>query len=201
MITLLIVIVTSIISIVAFSNTELLYKFQLNPYQVFHRKQYYRIVSHGFVHANWIHLIINMLVLYSFGIAVESYFQHYFQFPVIAFLILYFGSMVFATITTIRKQKDNHWYNAVGASGAVSAVVFTSIFFNPWSKVYFYGIIGIPGIIMGVLYLAYSYYMTKQSKDNINHDAHFLGAIFGFIFPILLDYNLVSLFISRLLGL
>jgi membrane associated rhomboid family serine protease len=201
MITIIIVILTSIVSIITFSNTGLLYKFQLNPYQVYHRKQYYRILSHGFIHANWIHLIINMIVLFSFGLAVEDYFRQYFEYPTISFIILYFGSMFFATITTIKKQKDNHYYNAVGASGAVSAIVFTSIFFNPWSKVYFYGIIGIPGIIMGILYLLYSYYMSRKSSDNINHDAHFLGAVFGFVFPILLDFKLLSLFISRLLGL
>jgi len=142
-----------------------------------------------------------MLVLYSFGIAVEGYFQQYFNYPILSYLVLYFGSMFFATITTIRKQKDNHYYNAVGASGAVSAVVFASIFFSPWSMVYFYGIIGIPGIIMGILYLLYSYYMSKKSTDNINHDAHFLGAVFGFVFPVIIDFQLISLFISRLLGM
>ena len=201
MVTLIIVILTSIISIITFSNTGLLYKFQLNPYQVYHRKQFYRILSHGFIHANWLHLIINMVVLYSFGLSVESYFYQYFQYPVISYIILYFGAMIFATLTTIKKQKDNHYYNAVGASGAVSAIVFASIFFNPWSKVYFYGIIGIPGIIMGILYLIYSYYMSRKSADNINHDAHFLGAVFGFVFPVILDIGLLSLFISRLFGM
>lgn len=200
MITLVIVIITSIISIVAFNNNEILYKYQLNPYQVYHRKQYFRILSHGFLHAGWLHLIINMLVLYSFGMAVESYFAYYSKAPGLTYLVLYFGSMVFATITTIRKHKDNHWYNAVGASGAVSAVVFTSIFFDPWSKIYFYGIIGLPGIILGIAYLGYSYYMGKKSNDNVNHDAHFMGAMFGFFFPLLIDPQLFLSFISKLIG-
>ena len=93
MITLIIVIITSIISILAFSNSELMYKYQLHPYQVYHLKQYFRIVTHGFLHANWLHLIVNMLVFYSFGIAVERYFEYYFNFPIVAFLVLYFGSM------------------------------------------------------------------------------------------------------------
>lgn len=201
MITLLIIIITSVISITAFNRTEIFYRLQLNPYQVFHRKQYYRIISHGFIHANWMHLIVNMFVLFFFGANVEAYFSQYFEFPILIYLLLYFSSMAIASATTIRKHKDNHWYNAVGASGAVSAIVFTSIFFNPWDKIYLYGIVGLPGILLGGLYLLYSYYMGQRSSDNINHDAHFYGAVFGFLFPIIIDYKLVSLFISRLMGM
>ena len=106
-----------------------------------------RIVSHGFLHADWMHLIINMIVLFSFGSAVEQYFKYYFQFPILYFILFYFLALIISSSLSVFKHKDNHNYNAVGASGAVSAIVFSSIFFNPWQKIYFYGIIGLPGII------------------------------------------------------
>ena len=92
------------------------------------------------------------------------------------------------------------YYSAIGASGAVMAVVFTSIFFDPWNKLYFFGLIPIPGIVFGALYLAYSWYMSKQNKDNIGHDAHFFGAIFGLVYPVIIDPSLLHHFISKLFG-
>ena len=197
--TIIIIIITTVFSISAFSRRELFYKFQLNPYQIYHRKDYKRILTHGFLHADWIHLIINMIVLYSFGSAVENYFNYYFKYPVFYFIIFYILAIVISSIISVFKHKDNHNYNAVGASGAVSAIVFTSIFFNPWQKIYFYGIIGVPGIILGILYLIYSYYMSKKSKDNTNHDAHFVGAIFGLIFPLIIDFSLYKIFTDQIL--
>lgn len=108
--------------------------------------------------------------------------------------------MIMATITTVYRQKDNIWYNSVGASGAVSAVVFTSIFFQPTASIYFYAVIPIPGIVFGVLYLAYSHFMSKRGGDNINHDAHFIGAVFGFIFPVFLEPRLFLVFLDQLIN-
>ena len=201
--TILLIIITSIISIIAFKQRELFDKLQLNPYAVYHKKEWYRIISHGFLHADWVHLFVNMFVLFSFGSSVENIFKQLaangiIKSPILSFVLLYFLSMIFATVTTIAKQKDNHWYNSVGASGAVSAVVFTSIFFQPLAKLYFYAVLPIPGIIFGVLYLAYSHYMSKRGGDNINHDAHFIGAVFGFVFPLFLDPKLITLFIEQL---
>jgi len=204
--TILLIVITSAISILAFNNRELFNKLQLNPYAVYHKKQWYRIISHGFLHADWVHLFVNMFVLFSFGRSVQNIFEHLaangiIKSPILAFVLLYFGSMIFATVTTIAKHKDNHFYNSVGASGAVSAVIFTSIFFQPLANLYFYAVIPIPGIVFGVLYLGYSHYMSRKEKDNINHDAHFIGAIFGLLFPILLDPKLVNVFISQLFNL
>jgi len=202
--TILLIIITSIISIIAFNRRELFDKLQLNPYAVYHKKEWYRIISHGFLHADWMHLFINMFVLFSFGGAVENIFKQLefegiIKSPVLSYVILYFASMIFATITSIKKQKDNYWYNSVGASGAVSAVVFTSIFFHPWTNLYFYAVIPIPGIVFGILYLAYSHYMSKRGKDNTNHDAHFIGAVFGFLFPIMLEPKLIHVFLDQIL--
>ena len=115
------------------------------------------------------------------------------------FLLYYFGAIVIASLTSLFRHKDDPWYNAVGASGAVSAVLFSFIFFNPWELLYFYGVLPVPGIIMGVLYLIYSNYMSRRESDNVNHDAHISGAVFGFVFPLIIDYRLISYFIDRLL--
>lgn len=111
---------------------------------------------------------------------------------------MYLSAIVFSSSISLIKFKDNPMYNSVGASGAVSAVVFFMIFFDPWEKLYLYGLIGIPGIIFGVLYLVYAQYMSRRGGDNINHDAHILGAIFGFVFPLFIDLGLFNYFLSQL---
>lgn len=197
--TLLIIIVTALFSIAAFSRSELTYRYNFNPYQVVHRKQWYRVFTHAFLHANWEHLIINMIVLFSFGNALTRYFHVYFgDNLILLYLGIYVGGIIISSVFTLIKEKDNFNYNAVGASGAVSAVLFACIFFDPLNMIYFFGVIPIPGILFGVLYLGYSYYMGKKSNDNIGHDAHFWGAVYGFIFPILLKPSLLSNFIDKL---
>lgn len=198
--TVFIVIFTALISILAFSRPELMHKLQFNPYQVHHRKQYYRLLTHALLHADWIHLLINMLVLFSFGAAVEYYFEitATIRFPGLIYLLLYVSAVVISSLTTLVKHKDNPRYNSVGASGGVSAVVFTSIFFAPWQNLLLYAIIPIPGVIFGALYLAYSHYMSNKASDNINHDAHFIGAVYGLLFPLLVDISLFGVFIQQL---
>ncbi len=186
-----IVIITAVCSIAAFSIPQLFERFQFNTYQTYHRKQWYRLFTHGLLHADWIHLIVNMIVFVSFGQAVEYYFRElkYMQAierPELVFVVFYVSAIIIASLTTLFKHKDKADYNSVGASGAVSAIVFASIFFNPMHKVYFFGVVPIPGIIFGVLYLAYSQYMSRKGGDNVNHDAHFVGAVYGFFFPVLL---------------
>jgi membrane associated rhomboid family serine protease len=203
--TLIIVIITSVVSILCFTNRDLFDKLQFNHYLVYHKKQYHRLITHAFVHADWMHLIVNMIVLYSFGTGLEYYLKilnadGVLKFPPdICYLIMYFAAMVISSLTTLKKYRDVHYYNAVGASGAVSAVLFACIFFNPWQKLLFWAILPIPGILFGVLYLWYSHYMSKRSNDNINHDAHFLGALFGLTFPILLSPQLLYVFINQLI--
>lgn len=205
MMTYILIAFTAIISIPAFNNHDWFLKFQFNPYQVYHRKQWYRLLTHGFLHASWMHLIVNMMVLFFFGPHVESYLkailgpelQHWYR---LIFLVFYFAGIIIASLTSLYKHKDDPWYNAVGASGAVSAAIFFFIFFNPWELIYFYGILPVPGIIMGVLYLVYSHYMSRREADNINHDAHLTGALFGFVFPLFIDYRLIHYFIDQLMS-
>lgn len=199
--TIIIIIVTLIITVIAFYSDEVMSKMMLNPYQVYHKKEWYRMITHGFLHADWTHLIINMIVLYSFGSNVEAWFGKlkmagYIDSVAITYSLLYFGGIIIASMITLFRHRNNHWYNSVGASGAVSAIIFTSIFFNPLDKLYFFAVIPIPGIVFAVLYLVYSSYMSRRSKDNINHDAHLLGAVYGFTFPLLIDFDLISHFLQ-----
>ncbi|HPE74790.1 MAG TPA: rhomboid family intramembrane serine protease [Draconibacterium sp.] len=199
MITYFIIAVTGLVSYLAFQNHDLMDKLQFNAAKVVHQKQYYRLISHAFVHAGWSHLIVNMFVLYFFGRGIEQYFDYYFGNRTTAyFLLLYFGGILASNLWSLIKHQNNYYYNAVGASGAVSALLFAFIFFNPWEKLYFFGILPIPGILFAVGYLFYSYQMSKKSNDNVAHDAHILGAIFGFIFPVLLKPQLFTQFIDQL---
>jgi len=200
--TILIVIITSAISIYAFSNRALFVQLQFNPNQTWHQRQWYRIISHGLLHANWPHLIVNMFVLFSFGGSIENAFQvmaqlTWFGFPILGYLVFYLLALVISSISTLRKHRNNPWYNSVGASGAVSAVLFCSIFFNPNMTLLFMGIVPIKAYIFGPLYLFYSWYAARNVRDNINHDAHLYGAVFGFCFPLLIDIRLILVFISQ----
>jgi membrane associated rhomboid family serine protease len=178
---------------------------QFNPYQVYHRKEYYRLISHGFVHADWVHLIVNMIVLYSFGSAVENYFGQLevlgmMKYGKVWFTFMYLAAIVVSSLTTLKKHKDHIFYNSVGASGGVSAILFCSIFFNPWAKLGLYFVIPMPAIIFGIGYLIYSQYMSRRNVDNVNHDAHFIGAVFGFLFPLLIKFDFIHIFIDQLFG-
>lgn len=194
--------ITSLISYIAFSNQQLTNKLQFNAAQIIHRKEYYRLVSHAFIHANWPHLIVNMMVLYFFAPNVEAYFEYYFGRKATFYVVgLYFGGILASNIWSLILHKNNYYYNAVGASGAVSAVLFASIFFEPWEPLYLFAILKIPGILFAVGYLFYSYQMSKKQTDNVAHDAHFLGAIFGFVFPILLKADLFDRFLDMLFSI
>jgi len=191
--------VTVLISYLAFQNHDLFSKLQFNAAQIIHRKEYYRLVSHAFIHASWTHLGVNMLVLYFFGRNINAYFGYYFGNRATAyFVLLYFGGILASNIWSLIKHKNNYYYNAVGASGAVSAVLFATIFFNPWDLLYLFAVLPIPGILFALGYLFYSYRMSKKQSDNVAHDAHFLGAVFGFVFPILLKPDLFDRFIDNL---
>ncbi len=200
-IVLIIVIVTAIFTYGAWQREDIFRKFLLSPYEVVHRKRYYQIITHGFLHANWAHLLINMLVFWSFGSVVIQYFDILWgDFKNLMFLFFYLSAIAVSALFSIIKHKDNYYYSAVGASGATSAVVFACIFFAPWNKVYFFGLLPIPGIVFGAIYLIYSYQMAKRGKDNIGHDAHFWGAVYGFVFPLACKPELWEYFYVRLIN-
>lgn len=198
----IIIAITVIISILAWNQDELFSKLKFNPYLARHHKEYWRLVSYGLIHADWIHLGINMFVLYSFGSQVIQYFTLVFPGKgIFYYLILYVGGLFISVAPAFGKHKDNPYYNAVGASGAVSAVLFSSIVFDPMSKIYLFLIpIGIPAIVFGILYLVYSAYMDKKAQDNVGHDAHFWGGVFGFVLTIALNPKLIFHFFNQIFG-
>ncbi len=198
--TIFIIIITAIISIWAFNNREVFDKLIFNAYEIKHKKEGWRFFSYALIHDGWSHLIINMLVLYSFGDIVEIFLKFYFGTKsYIYFFLLYIGGIIFSILFDFYKNKDNVYYNAVGASGAVSAIVFSSIILYPGGSIYLFFIpIPIPSAIFGILYLVYSAYMGKRAKDNVGHNAHFWGAIFGVIFTIILKPKLFLIFLEQI---
>lgn len=197
--TLILIAITVAVSYAGFKSPKLMGQLQFNASKIYYKHEYHRLITHAFVHANWEHLIVNMIVLFSFGLAIEADFkEHFGNLHIIYYALLYFGGILVSNLYALFKYRRDYFYNAVGASGAVSAVLFTAIFFDPWNMIYFFGILPIPGIVFAVLYLVYSYQMSVKQKDNVAHDAHFLGALYGFVFPILLNPRLFELFIDKL---
>lgn len=196
MATYIIIGITAVISYICFSNQGLFDKLAFSPYRTVKNGEWHRLITHGFVHADTTHLLVNMLTLWSFGVYIEQGFQ-YLGLGLGGYLGLYFGGMVAASVYDLIKHKDDYYYRSVGASGAISAVLFTSIFFNPFGKILLFAIIPIPGILFGPLYLIYCQYMNKRGGGNINHNAHFYGAVYGIIYPILLEPGLIQVFLSN----
>lgn len=200
--TLIVIGITALISIQGFQNRELFHKLDFSPYQVTQRKEWYRLLSHVLLHGDWAHLFVNMFVLWSFGSFVESSFETIFgNKSIFYFSLLYIGGAAFASLPALKRHGNNPNYSAIGASGAVAAVLFTSIILSPMSKIGIIFIpIRIPAFVFGPLYIALEYYLDKRGGGRIAHDAHYWGAIFGFIFPIALKPELFLGFINQIFG-
>ncbi len=201
---LLIIAATVIVSFTAFNKPLLFENLKFNAYAIRYGKNYYRFLSYGLIHADMVHLLVNMFVLYSFGRNVEPAFQSLFgTLPGSGvYTFMYVAAIAFSTLVAYGRYRNDPSYNAVGASGAVSAVVFASILLHPQGNIMFIFLpVPIPSPVFGVLYLAYSAYMARRAQDNIGHDAHFYGAVFGFLFPILLQPWLFTRFIQILFNL
>ena len=200
--TIILIVITVAVSYAAFKSPKLMDQLQFNASKIYYKKEFHRLITHAFIHASWEHLFVNMIVLFSFGLAIETYFKLNFgSLHSIYYILLYFGGILVSNIYALFKHRKNYFYNSVGASGAVSAVLFAAIFFDPWNMIYFFGILPIPGIVFAVLYLVYSYQMGKKQNDNVAHDAHLLGALYGFVFPILLNPRLLEIFINKLFNM
>src|SRR5687767_10348436 len=184
-VTLVLIGLNVIYSLVAFSNQDVLSKSIMWPYGVRRYNQYYRFISSGFIHADFMHLAFNMITLYFFGRNVELYFSLYGLGGNISYIILYFIGLIVSDIPSYLQHKDDYNYHSLGASGAVSAVVFAAIVFNPWSGLYVF-FLKISAVLYAVLYIWYCIYMAKRGGDNINHSAHLFGALFGLGFTIAL---------------
>lgn len=191
----LILIFTVVTSIYAFNDHTLYGKFMLHPYSVYRKNKIYTLITSGLIHSDWMHLIFNMMTFFFFAFSLEA------QIGSLRFGLIYFLSLILSDIPSVLKHKDDFWYNSLGASGAISGVLFSYILFYPLSKLYLFFIpIGIPAVLFGGLYLMYCVYASKQSRDNINHDAHFFGALTGIIITILIIPGIVPHFLSALVG-
>lgn len=186
-----------------FQDQSIIDRFAFVPYRVWRDKEWYRVLTGGFLHANFPHLLFNMITLFFFGPVLELY-----ALGLENFLIVYFGSELAAHLIPLYKYKDSPTYAAVGASGAISGVVFAFILFAPLEPLYLFFIpIGIPAIILGIAFLAYSAYASRRPQSGasifgkIAHEAHLGGALGGLVLTILLQPSVLTRFFRQLLGL
>ncbi len=188
---LIIVILTVLISYQGFSNADFTEKSLFVPYKVKYQKEYYRIFSHIFIHADWTHLSFNMISLYFLGSFLEDQWNYSFGIQASFYLIaLYFGGAIVATLWPYFRNADNPAYRSLGASGAVSAVIFAAMLWNPELELYLMFIpIPIKAYVLAPLYLFFEYYSLKRGGSGIAHDAHIGGALFGILFVLLVDFN------------
>ncbi|MDY0905082.1 rhomboid family intramembrane serine protease [Pedobacter sp. CFBP9032] len=186
---------TLVTSLYAFYDQSLYGKFMLHPYSVSKGNKVFTLITSGLIHADWMHLFFNMFTFYAFAFTLEQMMGSW------QFGLMYFIALILSDLPTVFKHKDDFHYNSLGASGAISAVLFSYILYNPLSKIYIMFIpIGIPAVIFGGLYLVYCAYASKNSRDNINHDAHFFGALTGLIFTVIFVPGIIQHFIAALTG-
>ncbi|RKT01963.1 rhomboid family intramembrane serine protease [Chryseobacterium defluvii] len=180
----LIIIATSIISFIAFNNIGVFEKYKFSVGAIQQRKEYIRLLSAGFLHADIMHLVFNMLTLYFFGPIVIEGFGN------IGFLLIYFGSILLGNIFSLFIYQKQPWYSAIGASGGVSGILFAAIAMIPKLGIYLFFIpIPIPGYVFGLVYFGYSVYMmlNPREHDNIGHAAHLGGAFFGLVYAVIIQ--------------
>ena len=209
-ITLLIVLFTTLVSISAFGKPTVIDQFIFDPVTINRRQQWYRFFTCGLIHADWEHLLFNMLSLFLFGQMVESAFQSDILFGEqgkLFYALLYLSALFLSLVPTFWKERENRYYRSLGASGAVSAIVFVGILFNPTAKIGLFLIPPIiPGYIFGPLYLLLSAWLGKRGGDQINHSAHISGAIAGVVLTCLIcwwlqtDYQPWQQFIVKVKG-
>lgn len=203
-VTLLIIIITCAVSLICFENRALFDKLKHHPVSEANQGEWYRMITSGFLHADYFHLGINMYVFYGFGSYVELEFLHHYGDVMgrTIYLLLYLVIIIIADIPSFLKHKNNYGYSAIGASGAVSGILFICILLSPWAPLELYFLIPIPAIVFGILYLIYSSWASKNANDNIGHDAHFYGAVAGMVLSaILLPYILRDFILQFVAGL
>lgn len=191
-VSIIIFISTIIISIYTlFKNRLLIEKLMFRPYDIIEHKQYYRFISSGFVHADTMHLGFNMMSYFFFAFELEAVTGS------LNFFLIYFLGIIIAVIPSFIKYKNSYSYASLGASGGISAILFSAIVYSPFSTIRLFPIpFGIPAFLFGILYLAWCWWAARKSDDLINHDAHFWGAIAGIILTLLLDRSAITFFIQ-----
>lgn len=184
-------------SIYAFSNPHVFGRLMLHPYSVYRRERVYTIITSGLIHRDWGHLLFNLLTFYFFGFALESMLATVSTWGHVQFAALYLLGLVLSDLSTIYKQRDNSLYYSLGASGAICAVLFSFILFQPKAMLGVFLIIPMPAWIFGILFLAYCAWAARQARDSINHDAHFYGAVVGVAVTLLFHPWVVPHFLDQ----
>jgi membrane associated rhomboid family serine protease len=195
-ITLVIIAITCIVSFMAFKNSRLMNDLNLWPPAIDRQREYHRLVTYGVVHADFGHLLFNMFTLFFFGRVMEGFFTN--QLGTLGFALFYIGGLVISILPTYLKNRNNPNYRSLGASGAVSAVLFAFILLAPWSRIIVL-VIPMPAIIYAVLYTGYSIYMDRRGQDNVNHSAHLWGAAYGVIVTVLVEPRVLPHFLNALM--
>ncbi|GGA06295.1 rhomboid family intramembrane serine protease [Dyella caseinilytica] len=196
-ITLLIILAaTCIVSFMAFNNRRLIDDLILWPPAIERKKEYYRLVTYGLIHADGMHLLFNMLTLFFFGRVMESFFTAILG--AFGFGLFYLGGLIISILPTYLKNRRNSNYHSLGASGAVSAVLFAYVLLEPWARILVW-FVPVPAIIYAVLYVGYSIYMDQRGQGNINHSAHLWGAAYGVIFTVVAYPPVLPRFLGALL--
>jgi membrane associated rhomboid family serine protease len=197
-ITLTIIIVTCVVTLAGFRNGKVVDELIFWPPAINKNHQYYRFITCGLIHADYMHLIFNMLTLYFFGTFMEAHYQGELGLQKWYYLALYIGALIVSNIPTYLKHRNDYNYRSLGASGAVSAVLFAFILLYPWQRIVVL-VFPVPAIVYGVLFLVYSAYMSRKGGDNVNHDAHFYGALFGILFTIAVSPDVAGDFWNKLI--
>ncbi len=192
-ITIIIIIITVLVSFGGFNNQKVMNDLIFYPPAITKQNQWYRFITSGFLHADYSHLFFNMFTLYFFGRGMESFYNAYMG--KFGFLIFYIAAIIVSGIPSFIKHRNDHYYRSLGASGGVSAVVFSYILFAPWD---WFTFPPIPAIVYAILYIIYSIYMSRKGGDNINHDAHLWGAAFGVAFTLAMEPRLIDFFLKQI---
>ena len=195
-VTLAILAITCVVSFVAFSNARLLGRLVLWPPAIRRQHQYDRLLTCGFVHADFAHLLFNMFTFLSFGAYIERLFTP--SIGAAGYGLFYAAGIVISALPSYLRHRDDASYRSLGASGAVSAVLFAFILIKPWATLLIFAF-PVPAIVFALIYLGYSIYMDRRQTDRINHSAHLWGAAYGVVFTIALDPGVAGRFFEQLL--
>ncbi|KAF1720846.1 rhomboid family intramembrane serine protease [Pseudoxanthomonas wuyuanensis] len=195
-ITLVLIAVTCAVSLLAFKNAALAGRLILWPPAIDRHKQYDRLVTYGFLHADFFHLLFNMVTLFFFGRIMEDVMVQITG-SRITYVAFYLAALVVSVLPTYLKHQKDPNYSCLGASGAVSAVLFAFVLINPWARILVF-VIPMPAIVFAVLYIGYSIWMDRRGGDNVNHGAHLAGAAFGILFMVAMEPRVIGHFIEQL---